>query len=55
MVDGLGARADPFGAPRTSGQQLIETGMAGKRELILSAQVQGEDGPVAGKITYDAR
>jgi predicted metal-binding membrane protein len=34
---------------------LIETGMAGKWELILSAKVQGEDGPVAGKITYDAR
>ena len=34
---------------------LIETGMAGKWELILTAKVQGEDGPVTGKITYDAK
>jgi hypothetical protein len=34
---------------------LIETGMAGKWELILAAKVQGEARPVTGKITYDAR
>jgi hypothetical protein len=34
---------------------LIETGMAGKWELILTAKVQGEAGPVTGKITYDAK
>jgi predicted metal-binding membrane protein len=34
---------------------LIETGMAGKWELILVAKVQGEAGPVTGKITYDAK
>jgi len=34
---------------------LIETGMAGKWELILTAKVEGEAGPVTGKITYDAK
>ena len=34
---------------------LIETGMAGKWELILTAKVHGEARPVAGKITYDAK
>ena len=34
---------------------LIETGMAGKWELILTAKVQGEAGPVISKITYDAK
>jgi predicted metal-binding membrane protein len=34
---------------------LIETGMAGKWELILTAKVQGEAGPVTGEITYDAK
>jgi len=34
---------------------LIETGMAGKWELILTAKVRGEGGPVTGKITYDAK
>jgi predicted metal-binding membrane protein len=34
---------------------LIETGMAGKWELILTAKVQGEAHPVVGKITYDAK
>jgi hypothetical protein len=34
---------------------LIETGMAGKWELILTARVQGEVGPITGKITYDAK
>jgi hypothetical protein len=34
---------------------LTETGMAGKWELILTAKVQGEAGPVTGKITYDAK
>jgi hypothetical protein len=33
----------------------IETGIAGKWELILTAKVQGEAGPVTGKITYDTR
>jgi hypothetical protein len=33
----------------------IETGMAGKWELILTAKVQGKAGPVTGKITYDAK
>ena len=33
---------------------LIETGMAGKWELILSAKVQGETDTVSGAITYDA-
>jgi hypothetical protein len=34
---------------------LIETGMAGKWELILTAKVQGEAGRVTGKITYDTK
>jgi predicted metal-binding membrane protein len=34
---------------------LVETGMAGKWELILTAKVQGEADPVTGKITYDAK
>ena len=34
---------------------LIETGMAGKWELILTAKVRGEGAPVTGKITYDAK
>jgi YtkA-like len=34
---------------------LTETGMAGKWALILTAKVQGEAGPVTGKITYDAK
>jgi predicted metal-binding membrane protein len=33
----------------------IETGMAGKWELILSAKVPGETAPVTGKIDYDAK
>jgi len=33
----------------------IETGMAGKWALSLTAKVQGEAGPVAGKIVYDAK
>jgi hypothetical protein len=34
---------------------VIETGTAGTPELNLNAKVPGEDGPVAGKITYDIR
>ena len=34
---------------------LIETGMAGKWELIPTAKVQGKAGPVTGKIVYDAK
>jgi hypothetical protein len=34
---------------------LIETGMAGKWGLILTAKVEGETGPVTGKIIYDAK
>jgi predicted metal-binding membrane protein len=34
---------------------LIETAMAGKCELILTAKVQGETGLVTGKVTYDAK
>jgi hypothetical protein len=34
---------------------LIETGMPGKWELILTAKVKGEVGPITGKITYDAK
>src|SRR5215813_7975075 len=46
--------------PSTSDQPglyhfLLETGMAGKWELTLTAKVQGEDRPVTGKITYDAK
>ena len=33
----------------------IETGMAGKWELVLSAKVPGETAPVTGKIVYDAK
>jgi hypothetical protein len=32
----------------------IETGMAGKWELVLTAKVPGEAGPVTGKLIYDA-
>jgi hypothetical protein len=34
---------------------LLETGMAGKWELALTAKVQGDTRPVTGKITYDAK
>ena len=33
---------------------LIETGMAGKWQLIVCAKVQGETDPVSGAIIYDA-
>jgi predicted metal-binding membrane protein len=33
----------------------IETGMAGKWELVLTAKVPGETAPVTGKVTYDAQ
>jgi predicted metal-binding membrane protein len=33
----------------------IETGMAGKWELILTAAVPGETTPVSGKVIYDAK
>ena len=33
----------------------IETGMAGKWELVLTAKVPGEASPVTGEIVYDAR
>jgi predicted metal-binding membrane protein len=33
---------------------LVETGMAGKWELILSAKVPGEAGTVSGAVTFDA-
>jgi hypothetical protein len=31
-----------------------ETGMAGKWDLILTARVQGDAGPITGKVSYDA-
>ena len=34
---------------------LIETGMPGRWELILTAKVQGEVAPITGKITYDTK
>jgi len=33
----------------------IETGMAGKWELVLTATVPGEASPVTGKVLYDAK
>jgi predicted metal-binding membrane protein len=33
----------------------IETGMAGKWELVLTATVPGEAAPVTGKVTFDAQ
>jgi hypothetical protein len=33
----------------------IETGMAGRWELVLTAKVPGETAPVTGKIIYDAQ
>jgi predicted metal-binding membrane protein len=33
----------------------IETGMAGKWELVLTAKVPGEAAPVTGKVVYDAK
>jgi len=33
----------------------IETGMAGKWELILTAKVPGETAPVTGKVNFDAK
>jgi hypothetical protein len=33
----------------------IETGMAGKWELILTARVPGDTAPVTGKVIYDAK
>ena len=42
--------SDPPGLYRFA----IETGMAGKWELVLTAKVQGEADPVTGTVTYDA-
>lgn len=36
-------------------QLSIETGMAGKWELVLTAKVPGETAPVSGKLLYDAK
>jgi predicted metal-binding membrane protein len=33
----------------------IETGMAGRWELVLTAKVRGEAAPIIGKVIYDAR
>ena len=33
----------------------IETGMAGKWELVLTAKVPGEAAPITGKVIYDAK
>jgi predicted metal-binding membrane protein len=33
----------------------IETGMAGKWELVLTAKVPGETAPITGKVIYDAK
>lgn len=33
----------------------IETGMAGKWELVLTAKVPGETAPITGKVIYDAQ
>jgi len=33
----------------------IETGMAGKWELVLTAKIPGESAPVSGKLVYDAK
>jgi hypothetical protein len=33
----------------------IETGMAGKWELVLTAKVPGKTAPVTGKVIYDAK
>jgi predicted metal-binding membrane protein len=33
----------------------IETGMAGKWELVLTAKVPGQTAPVTGKVIYDAK
>jgi hypothetical protein len=33
----------------------IETEMAGKWELVLTAKVPGETAPVTGKVIYDAK
>jgi len=33
----------------------IETGMAGKWELVLTAKAPGESAPVSGKLVYDAK
>jgi predicted metal-binding membrane protein len=33
----------------------IETGMAGKWELVLTAKVPGEAAPITGKVIYDAQ
>jgi hypothetical protein len=32
----------------------IETGMAGKWQLVIGAKVQGETEPVRGAVTYEA-
>ncbi len=34
---------------------LVETGMAGKWELVLTAKVPGENAPITGKLLYDAK
>jgi hypothetical protein len=33
----------------------IETGMAGKWELVLTAMVPGKAAPVTGKVIFDAK
>jgi len=59
---GPAGMAEMFGkvTPAASGQPSlyqfsIETGMAGKWELVLTAKVPGETAPVTGKVIYDAK
>jgi hypothetical protein len=46
-----GAPSDQAGLYRF----LIETGMAGKWELVLTARLPGEAAPVTGRVIYDAK
>jgi hypothetical protein len=59
---GPGGMAEMFGKVTPGGTDQpglyrfsIETGMAGKWELLLTAKVLGETAPITGKIIYDTQ
>src|SRR5262249_26442514 len=53
---GMAGKVTPVASDRRGQYRfLIETGMAGKWELLLTAKVPGETAPVAGKLVYDAK
>jgi len=51
----MSGKVTPAASDRGVFQFSIETGMAGKWELLLTAKVPGETAPVTGKVIYDAK